>query len=283
MGNENNGSNQSISKIENLQSLIQADFVQKQLNAALGDNASVFSASLVELFSGDQYLKQCDPKLLIVEAIKAATLKLPINKALGFAWLIAYKSNNVMTPQFQIGYKGLIQLAIRTSMYRTINAGVVYEGELRSIDKLTGTFDLSGVAKSDNVIGYFSYFELTNGFSKTLYMTKPQVEAHAKKYSKSYSFKGSPWQTEFDAMGIKTAVRGLLTHWGYLSVELARAIEQDLDDDAADRVADEIRSRGNDKAIGFSDAVVVEGKGEAKQPTETNNVNAQENGGPASW
>lgn len=261
MANENGNAPQpgndqktaALQRIDNLKIALNEDYVQNQLRSALAENSGAFAASIIDLYTGEKTLQECDPKMVIMQAMKAAVLKLPINKSLGFAWIVAYSK----VPQFQIGYKGLIQLALRTGQYRFINAAPVYEGEYRSSNKLTGEFDLTGTAKSDTIIGYFAYIELLNGFSKTLYMTKERVNAHAAKYSKSYSFNNSPWKTEFDAMAIKTVLRNLLTHYGYLSVEMANAIETDSDQDAADKVMGEIRENANKKDMGFADAEVV--------------------------
>lgn len=244
----------ALQKIDKLKVALGEDFVQSQLKSSLADNSGAFSASIIELFTSEKALMDLDPKLVIMQAMKAAVLKLPINKSLGFAWIVPYKG----VPQFQIGYKGLIQLALRTGQYRFINTSEVYEGEYKTANKLTGEFDLSGTATSDKVIGYFAYIELLNGFSKTLYMTKEKVEAHAKKYSASYNSANSPWKSEFNAMAKKTVIRNLLTHYGYLSVEMANAIETDINQDAADKVMDEIRANGNVKAMGFEEATVVD-------------------------
>lgn len=251
----------AVQRMTIMRSALEDDFVKTQLQNALAENSSAFAASLIELYSGDKYLQECDPKLVIMEAIKAAVLKLPISKSLGFAWIIAYKKKGVPTPQFQPGYKGLIQLAVRTSMYRHMNCDAVYEGEYKSANKLTGEFDLNGTRTGDRVIGYFAYFELVNGFSKTFYMTRDQVTKHAERYSKSWGQAGSAWSTDFDAMGKKTVLRLLLSHWGYLSADLVTAISNDADYDAADRVAEEIRGRANQQSgAGFTDAEIVKDK-----------------------
>lgn len=244
----------ALQRIDTLKVALGEDYVQNQLKSALAENSGAFAASVIDLYTGEKTLQECDPKMVIMQCMKAAVLKLPINKSLGFAWIVAYKG----VPQFQIGYKGLIQLALRTGQYRYINAAPVYEGEYRSANKLTGEFDLSGTAKNDTVIGYFAYIELLNGFSKTLFMTREKVTAHAAKYSKSFNQQYSPWKTEFDAMAIKTVLRNLLTHYGYLSVEMANAIETDTNQDAADKVMGEIRENANRKDMGFADAEVID-------------------------
>ena len=232
------GQNKQVSKVELLKGILNAPSVQEQFNNALKENKGSFVASIIDLYNTDANLQQCEPKQVVMEALKAAVLKLPINKALGFAYIIPFNNNKkqpngqwvkVMEPQFQLGYKGYIQMAMRTGQYRTINADMVFEGELKVRNKLTGEIDFSGERTGDKVIGFFAYIELLNGFSKTLYMTKEQVLAHAKKYSKSFSGENSVWKKEEDAMCLKTVLRNLLSHYGFLSVEMMSAFESDQD------------------------------------------------------
>jgi group I intron endonuclease len=121
--------------------------------------------------------------------------------------------------------KGLIQLAMRTGAYKHINAGPVYEGELKDQNKLTGEIDLSGQKASDKVLGYFAYIETVNGFSKTMYWDINKMVTHAKKYSKAFNF--GPWQSDFDAMASKTMLRNLIGHYGIMSVEMQTAYVAD--------------------------------------------------------
>jgi recombination protein RecT len=247
--------NTQLSKIETFQSELNSDFVQKLLQTSLKENASSFAASLIDIYSGEATLQACDAKSVIQEAMKAASLKLPISKGLGFAYVIAYKGK----PSFQIGYKGFIQLAIRSGLYDTINADLVYEGELTSIDKLRGTFDLTGVRKSDKVIGYFAHIVLKNGFSKTLYMPTDKVVLHAKKYSKTFSSDYSPWKSDFDAMALKTVLKSILSHYGSLSVEMQSAFDSDVED--------EITQNANVQPVTFTEATVVETETETPKRT----------------
>lgn len=193
-------------------------------------------ASIIDLYNSDQNLQKCNPKDLVNESLKAAILKLPINKTLGFAYLVPYNNsvkvgNNwekKMIPTFTIGYKGLIQLAMRTGQYRIINADSVFEGEAKVISKLSGELAFDGAKKSDTIVGYFAHFELSNGFQKTFYMTTEQIKAHAKRFSKSYGNDKSPWTTDFESMALKTCLRLLLSKYGYLSIEMADAIDNDI-------------------------------------------------------
>jgi len=220
-----------VSALEPLKKALSAESVQKQFRNALAKNSGAFVASIIDLVGSDKVLQQCDPNAVIMECLKAATLKLPINKQLGFAWIIPYKKNNVSIPQFQMGYKGYIQLAMRTGQYKSLNAGVIYEGIDIEQDLLTGKVTLSGQAKNDHPQGYFAYEELINGFTKTAYMPIQEVLAHAKRYSKSYGKEGSAWVTDFDAMAIKTMLLKLLRQYGVMSVEMVQAFSSDDEDE----------------------------------------------------
>jgi recombination protein RecT len=218
-----------LTPIQNMKSVLANQSVQEQFKNAMQDNAALFTASLIDVYSGDTYLQKCKPHLVVMEALKAATLNLPINKSLGFAWIIPYaKSKKVngkwekeQIPQFQIGWKGLVQLAMRTGQYRYINADLVYEGEYVSRNKLTGEFDLSGEKTSDIIVGYFSYIETLNGFSKTVYWTKEEVTDHAKRFSKSFEYDSSAWQTSFDEMAKKTLLKNIISRYGIMTVEMS--------------------------------------------------------------
>ena len=203
-----------------MKGILDNDNTKKLLQDSLKENAGAFAASILDLYNSDKYLQQCDPKQVFGECLKAVSLKLPINKQLGFAYVVAFKG----IPQFQIGYKGLIQLCMRTGQYKHINAGEVYEGEYKGFNKLTGELDISGERTSDKIVGYFAYMETLNGFSHSVYSTKEEVQKHAQKYSKSYNSSNSAWKTDFDKMAVKTVLRNLLSHYGYMSVEMMNAM-----------------------------------------------------------
>ena len=219
--------------------IVNASSTKKLLENTLKENSGAFAASIIDLYNTDTYLQACDPRAVFGECLKAASLKLPVNKQLGFAYIVPYKSKGVSLPQFQIGYKGLIQLAMRTGAYKHINAGEVYEGEFKGSDKLTGEIDISGEAVSDKIIGYFAYIETTNGFKKAMYWNKEKVKAHAKRYSKSYNSQSSAWASNFDEMATKTVLRNMLSHYGYMSVEMATAFEAEDNAGAAAEVMQE--------------------------------------------
>ena len=240
-----NGKTAVARPIDKLKNILAAQSVKEQFEAVLKENAGAFVASIIDLYNTDKTLQMCDPKNVVMEALKAASLKLPINKQLGFAWIVPYRDGRTgqYIPTFQLGYKGYIQLCMRTGAYKYINADVVYEGELVKHDKLTGEIEIDPEQrKSDKKIGYFAFIETLNGFRKTLYMSIDEITKHAQQYSKSYSRKNSVWATDFDAMALKTCLRLLLSRYGIMSVEMQQAYIQDVSPDtieAADYVLED--------------------------------------------
>lgn len=215
----------NITKTQEMNRLLQNKGVNQMFQNALQNNAGPFISSLIDLYNGDDYLQKCDAKEVMMEALKAATLNLPINKNLGFAYIVPYKGKATMT----IGYKGYMQLAMRTGQYQALNAGCIFEGMELKQNYLAGTFEIIGSPKSNEVTGYFAYFKLINGFEKAIYMSKAEIEAHAKRYSQSYGSKYSPWTNEFDSMGQKTVMLRLLKRYGVLSTEMQQAIMNETD------------------------------------------------------
>jgi len=240
-----NGKAAVVRPIDKLKHILAAQSVQEQFQSVLKENAGAFVASIIDLYNTDKTLQMCEPKNVVMEALKAASLKLPINKQLGFAWIVPYRDGRTgqYIPTFQLGYKGYVQLCMRTGAYRYINADVVYEGELVKHDKLTGEIEIDPSKRaSDQKVGYFAFIETLNGFRKTLYMTVEEVTKHAQQYSKSYGNKNSVWATDFDAMALKTCLRLLLSKYGIMSVEMQRAYIEDSADSIAladERIADD--------------------------------------------
>lgn len=203
------------------------DDMRKAFARVLGENAPAFMASILTAVNLDDNLKFCQPESIINSAMLAASLDLPIEKNLGQAWLIPYNSKEGKRAQFQIGYKGLVQLALRTGEYKTIYSGEIKNGITVKVNPITGKVDWSGEEISDEVIGYIAYLKLLNGFERAMYMTFDEAQAHAKKYSKSFGRSDSPWTTHPHEMGKKTVLKRLLTKYGLLSVKMRRAITAD--------------------------------------------------------
>jgi recombination protein RecT len=173
-------------------------------------------ASVLNLVSNDSYLSSVEPMSIITSAMVAASLDLPVDKNLGYAWIVPYRGK----AQFQLGYKGYIQLAQRSGQYKALNVIEVYEGELKGWNRLTEEFEFDQSGRQSNqVIGYVGYFELLNGFKKTVYWTKQEIERHKQKFSKS----DFGWKNDYDAMAKKTVLRNMLSKWGILSIEMQKA------------------------------------------------------------
>lgn len=226
--------------------------MQSYLTTVLGSRKEQFVNNLLAVVGNDTKLQGCKPTTLIYAAIKATALELPLDQNLGFAYIIPYNNKKkvkevqyIENPQggepikktvdvtvtekeaqFQIGYRGFIQLAQRSGLFSHINADKVYDGELLGVDKRSGEPNLNGTKKSDVVIGYFAYFRLLNGFEKTLYMTVDELRTHATRYSQTFSSgveyirSASRWSTDFEAMAKKTVIKLLLSKYAPLSVDI---------------------------------------------------------------
>lgn len=246
---ETNAVSKELSPVEQLKKVLNAESVQEQFKNALKEEAPLFVASIIDIYSNDTYLQECKPSDVVREALKAATLKLPINKNLGFAYVIPYKQKGEPKPQFQLGFRGYIQLAMRTGQYKYINADAVYEGELVYHDKLTGEIKF-GEATSEDVVGYFAHMETINGFRKTIYWSREKVTKHAQDYSKSYHKDSSPWKTDFEAMAIKTLLKALLSKYGIMSIDMMNAFSSDVDDRPfEEQVQGEIEQNANSEVL----------------------------------
>ncbi len=277
--------------VKNFQAVMNNSYYQTLLQNTLKENKGTFTTSLMELATSDESLLQCNPNALMAEALKAASLHLPLNKQLGQCYILPFKNHGVMTPTLVVGTKGYLQLAMRTGKYETINSDVVYEGELKGYDKVTGNLDLSGIRTSNVPIGYFAYMKMKNGFSKLLYMSLDEVCLYAKQYSPTVKFKdgvtsetlknlalkqaasgvsdGVGWYSNFESMALKTVLRRLLSKWGELSIENndilnideAPSAEQQRDEEFAedkkvivvDAETGEINQPANDASAASSD------------------------------
>ena len=262
---------QQKNQVKTVETLMSKSDVKSKFTDVLGKKAPGFIASIITASKNN--LKDVEPGSILKSAMTAATLDLPIEQNLGFAYLVPYnnKVNGqwIKQAQFQLGYKGYIQLAIRSGQYKTINAIEVYEGEIKKINRLTGEIELneneSEIDRS-KVIGYMAYFRLINGFEKSLYMSKEEVEAHAKKYSKVYaSGKSCLWKTDFDAMAIKTVLKRLISKYGIMSIEMQKAVLSDqaiIDENDnliyADNPEHEMEEKANKKTIDMDEVIDAE-------------------------
>lgn len=236
---------------EKMKDLITTEQVRSMFRNALKERADQFLSSVIDLYNNDRALQACAPREVLMECLKAATLDLPINKQLGLSWIVPYEDRKLgkTVPTFQVGYKGYIQLCLRSGVYRHINADVVYEGEFVSQDRLTGEVDLSGTRVSDKLAGFVAYIETVNGFSKALYWPVAKMNAHAKRYSKSYGYDSSPWSKNYEEMGCKTVLRQLLSKYGIMTIDLQNAVSKDIADAADEQLQDETPAAAPETAV----------------------------------
>ncbi len=213
---------------------------QKYLTDLLHERKGQFVNNLTALVANNVNLQECEPYTLMFAALKATALNLPIEPSLGMAHVIPYKNKKrgITEAQFQIGYKGFQQLALRTGQYRHINTTEVREGEIGKRNRLTGEIEWNWIDDEKQrlntpIIGYVNYFLLLNGFESTLYMSREEMEAHAMRYSQTYRSseryikEQSKWTTDFDSMARKTVIKLNLSKNGVLSTELQEAIQAD--------------------------------------------------------
>ena len=230
-----------------IESLVHNEEFINKAEDILKEGTPQFMASVLTLKNSNKLLAECDPIKLYNCCLMAAALKLPFNQNLGQAYIIPYKSKDGrQEPQLQIGYKGFIQLAQRSGQFKRINCSDVREGELKSRNRLTGEIEFEWLEDAEHdrkeIIGYVAYFELLNGYQQTLYMSKAEVESHAKRYSQTYKQGFGVWKDNFDAMAKKTVLKRILNQFAPLSVDMQKALEYDQADadgrypDNADRV-----------------------------------------------
>lgn len=269
---------QPINKPISLRSFFEQDNVKQRFAEMLGNRAPQFITSVLQITASNALLAKADANSVYGAAATAATLDLPLNNNLGFAYIVPY---NTKLPdgtygyvaQFQIGWKGFVQLAQRSGLFRTISATPICEGQLVRENPLTGHIFDFDAKTSDVIIGYASYFELLNGFKSTWYMSVDQVTKHGKKYSQTFKNNKGLWKDDFPAMALKTVIKLNLSKFAPLSIDsqLQRAINVDQAAIEGNNVKyidahEEIQTQANQKPIGLEQPAPTE--------TETNDVEA---------
>lgn len=221
--NEQNPENKP-SEINSIQRILTAANVREGFEKMLGKKAQGFITSVLQIVNGNKDLQAADPWTVYNAAATAATMDLPINNNLGFAYIVPYAGK----AQFQMGYKGYTQLALRTAQYQNLNCLKVHENQFKKWDELDEHLELDlSIPPEGDVHGYAAGFRLINGFVKKTYWSKARVLAHAKQYSKSFANPKGRWQLDFDAMALKTPYKNLLSKWGVLSIEMQTALLSD--------------------------------------------------------
>lgn len=225
--------------------------IKQRLEAILGKRSDAFANSIINVVKGSSALQSCNEDSIMSAAFIAATMNLPIDPSLGFAAIVPYKQS----AQFQLMYRGLIQLCIRSGQYARIHCTEVYKDEIKFYNPLTGevkfndpeTFQLrySGkVDKTGDIAGFYAYFKLVSGFENERYMTMAEVMGHAKKFSKAYQYdlskktSSSVWSTDPISMGQKTVLKSMLSRYGIMSIEMQDALIADNADVTFEQATD---------------------------------------------
>ena len=214
------------------------DAVKNQINSIVGGkNGQRFIASIVSAVQATPALKECDNGSIVSSALLGESLKLSPSPQLGHYYMVPFNDSKrgCKVAQFQIGYRGMLQLAIRSGQYKKINVVAIKEGELVRFDPLNEEIEVILIQDEEErenakTIGYYAMFEYTNGFRKAIYWSKAKMEAHALKYSKGYKAKKGYtfWEKDFDAMAFKTMLRQLISKWGIMSIDMQTAIDSDM-------------------------------------------------------
>ena len=240
-------------------------------------NAGAYISSVLLAVAGSDNLQKCTIESIYISAMRAATLKLSVDPSTGQAYLVPFKDQATLI----VGYKGLLDMAVRTGKYRFVNVGPIYEGEAVEPDRISGLItadSISGHKKSDTVIGWLGAFEMNpekgqkTGYAHTLYMTCDELQAHGKKYSKTFGRKNkegeftSKWQTDAPPMEKKTVLRLLLRRWGYLDPADIQTLEA-IDDQPITVDVDEVMEQTAVESKHDEAQLMAElGYGDAKQP-----------------
>lgn len=220
--------------LQKFNAMLENTRTQEYLTNVLGEKKQTFVSNMVALVSNNKALSECDPSTIMFSCLKATALGLAIDPALGLAWVLPYRDNknNTTVATFQLGAKAYTQLALRTAQYKKINVRDVRDGEIVGEDFVSGEMQFKKLEKDREkapIVGYVAMFELINGFSKQLYMSNEEIDAHAKRFSQTYR-KGFGLWADKDMrpkMAEKTVLKLLLSKWGVLSVEMEQAIRSD--------------------------------------------------------
>lgn len=247
-----------LANTQSLNAYMELPAVVGRLSEKLGlEEAKRFKAAISASVSANPALLKCEPGSVVNAHLIGHSLNLPPSPQLGYYYVVPYKNRKkgCTDGQFQMGYKGYIQLAMRSGYYKKLNVVAIKDGEFESWNPLTEELNVSVIEDpierdKAQTVGYFGYFEYINGFTKTMYWALQKMELHADKYSKAYSLASdkllkagkipqkdlwkyaSYWYEDFDGMGMKTIVRQLLSKWGSMNVDMQKAYEQDIKSDS---------------------------------------------------
>ena len=213
------------------------DAVKNQINNVIGGkDGTKFISAVVSAVNNNPALQECTNQSILAAALLGESLRLSPSPQLGQYYMVPFNDKNKgKVAQFQLGYKGYIQLAIRSGQYKKLNVLAIKEGELIRFNPLEEEIEVKLIEDEEErenapTIGYYAMFEYTNGFKKAMYWSKKKMEAHALKYSKGYQAKKGYtfWEKDFDGMAYKTMLRQLISKWGIMSIEMASAMDSDM-------------------------------------------------------
>ena len=256
--------------------LVDSEGYRKRFDELLGARSAQFIGSIVSMINADANLQEAfkqAPITIIQSALKAATFDLPIDQSLGYAYIVPFNNKirgtnqKRMEASFILGYKGMLQLALRTGAYQTINVVDIREGELKKYNRLTEEVEIDfledeAAREKLPIIGWCGYFKMINGMTKTIYMSKNSIELHEKKNRKG-QFMGKGWREDFDSMAAKTVLRRLIGKWGLMSIDYQKADKKTLV--AAESIA---RGQFDDDDILLEDTTTIDVENSENQSEE---------------
>lgn len=220
-----------------LTAYLSQDAVKNQINNVIGgQNGQRFISSIVSAVNNNPQLSECTNQSILSGALLGESLNLSPSPQLGQYYLVPFNDKNQgKVAQFQLGYKGYIQLAIRSGQYKKLNVLAIKEGELVKFDPLNEEIEVNLIENEEErenaeTTGYYAFFEYVNGFRKAIYWSRAKMEAHALKYSAGYRAKKGYtfWEKDFDGMAYKTMLRQLISKWGIMSIDMQTAIDADM-------------------------------------------------------
>lgn len=241
-----NSLTKTTAKKSTFSTFMTSDAVKNKINQMIaGKDGAKFITSIISLVSNNPAIAECDHSTILASALLGESLKLSPSPQLGHYYIVPFKDNDKsgnlkrIVATFQLGYKGYIQLAMRSGNYKDLDVIEIRDGEYLGKDRFTGKPKIEFIEDDDErenlpIVGYYAYFELLNGFKKSLYWSKTKMEAHAEKYSQAYrydlkkNYSYSYWSKDFDGMAFKTMLRQLISKWGIMSVEFQMAMSNDM-------------------------------------------------------
>lgn len=267
--------NQLVTNKPKFSIAIQSDMYKNLINQTLGDKerATRFIASISSAVATNQALQECDAGTILSGALLGESLNLSPSPQLGQYYLVPFNDSKkgYKVAQFQLGYKGYIQLAIRSGQYKKLNVLAIKKGELIKYDPLNEEIEVNLIEDEEErenaeTVGYYAMFEYTNGFRKSMYWSKSKMEKHALKYSNGYKAKKgyTYWEKDFDGMAYKTMLRQLISKWGIMSIDMQQAVEKDMT---------AINTDGTYEYVDNDEDVVIE----QEEPTETIETQSEDN------